>query len=111
MGNKNEKMNSMTIVSKRKLVNYIRRNPGLTTVQLCNLLRGANKTRYTKTHFNSRLVKLVKQGLIVRVKKNASNSDTAKAWRHYHYPHEIDKGYPEFPNWDNPRIEALMKIS
>ncbi len=66
----------MTIVSQNRLINYIRRNPGLTTTQLAYLLRPEGRTRYTAGAFNSRLLKLTKQGKVIRVRGNSAVSDT-----------------------------------
>jgi len=80
-----------TLVSNDRLINYIRRNPGLTTTQLCRLLRGKTETNYTKTSFNDRLIKLTKQGVIVRRKGNGACSDKLQVWRHYNLGNPVGK--------------------
>lgn len=75
---------SKAIVTTKRLITYIRRNPGLTCCQLTKLLRPVEAlTIYTSASFSKRLLKLVNQKRISRVLGHAVHSDKIKAWRFY----------------------------
>lgn len=87
-----------TIVSTKRLLNYIRRNPGLTTCQLTLLLRRKTITHYTASAFSQRLYILTQKGKVYRILRNAANSDGFhQAWRHYSplIAKKILKEYPD----------------